>query len=41
MQALKRIARSEDNPEAIAFLASNETRWVTGGTTHVDGGWKL
>ena len=41
MQALKRIARADDIGDAVAFLASNEARWITGHTLQVDGGSKL
>jgi 3-oxoacyl-[acyl-carrier protein] reductase len=41
MQALKRLAQPEDIGDAVAFLASDEARWVTGHTLHVDGGSKL
>jgi 3-oxoacyl-[acyl-carrier protein] reductase len=41
MQALKRIARPDDIGGAVVFLASEEARWVTGDTIHVDGGSKL
>jgi NAD(P)-dependent dehydrogenase (short-subunit alcohol dehydrogenase family) len=41
MQALKRIAQPEDIAGAVAFLASDHARWVTGDTLHVDGGSKL
>jgi 3-oxoacyl-[acyl-carrier protein] reductase len=41
MQALKRIAQPEDIAGAVAFLASDEARWVTGDTLQVDGGSKL
>ncbi len=41
MQALKRIAQPDDIGEVIAFLASDEARWITGHTIRVDGGSKL
>jgi 3-oxoacyl-[acyl-carrier protein] reductase len=41
MQALKRIAQPDDIGDAIVFLASDEARWITGGTLRVDGGSKL
>ena len=41
IQALKRIAQPDDIAGTIAFLASDEARWVTGDTIHVDGGSKL
>jgi 3-oxoacyl-[acyl-carrier protein] reductase len=41
MQALKRIAQPDDIGGVIAFLASDEARWVTGDIVHVDGGSKL
>jgi len=41
MQALKRIAQPDDIGAAVAFLASDEARWITGDTLHVDGGSKL
>jgi len=41
MQALQRIAQAEDIADAIAFLASNAARWVSGDTLRVDGGSKL
>jgi 3-oxoacyl-[acyl-carrier protein] reductase len=41
MQALKRIAQPEDIGGAIAFLSSDEARWITGDTIHVDGGSKI
>jgi 3-oxoacyl-[acyl-carrier protein] reductase len=41
MQALKRLAQPEDIGDAVAFLASDEARWVSGHTLHVDGGSKL
>jgi 3-oxoacyl-[acyl-carrier protein] reductase len=41
MQALKRLARPDDIGGVIAFLASDNARWITGDTIHVDGGSKL
>ena len=41
MQALKRIAQPEDIAGAIAFLASDAARWVSGDTLRVDGGSRL
>jgi len=41
MQALKRIGQPADVASVIAFLASDEARWITGETIHVDGGSKL
>lgn len=41
MQALKRLAAPEDIAGAIAFLASDNARWITGDTVRVDGGSKL
>jgi 3-oxoacyl-[acyl-carrier protein] reductase len=41
MQALKRLARPDDIGGVVAFLASEEARWITGDTIHVDGGSKL
>jgi 3-oxoacyl-[acyl-carrier protein] reductase len=41
MQALKRLAEPDDIGGAVAFLASDEARWITGDTIHVDGGSKL
>ena len=41
MQALPRIARPDDIGPVIAFLASDEARWITGDTVRVDGGSKL
>jgi len=41
MQALKRLAASEDIAAAITFLASDQARWITGDTLRVDGGSRL
>ena len=41
MQAFKRLAQPDDIGGVIAFLASEEARWITGATIHVDGGSKL
>lgn len=41
IQALKRIAQPDDIGSVVAFLASDEARWITGDTIHVDGGSKL
>ena len=41
MQALKRVAQPDDIGSAIAFLASDDARWVNGDTLRVDGGSKL
>jgi 3-oxoacyl-[acyl-carrier protein] reductase len=41
VQALKRLAQPDDIAPVIAFLASDDARWITGDTVHVDGGSKL
>ncbi|OIQ78661.1 2,3-dihydro-2,3-dihydroxybenzoate dehydrogenase [mine drainage metagenome] len=41
MQALKRVAQPDEIAGAIAFLACDTARWVTGDTLRVDGGSKL
>ena len=41
MQALQRLAEPEDIGSVIAFLASDEARWITGDTVRVDDGSKL
>ncbi|MBV8467091.1 MAG: glucose 1-dehydrogenase [Burkholderiales bacterium] len=41
MQALQRLAQPEDIANAIAFLSSDQARWITGDTLRVDGGSKL
>jgi NAD(P)-dependent dehydrogenase (short-subunit alcohol dehydrogenase family) len=41
MQALKRIGKPDDVADVVAFLASNNARWITGASIPVDGGSKL
>jgi NAD(P)-dependent dehydrogenase (short-subunit alcohol dehydrogenase family) len=41
MQTLKRIGQPDDVASVIAFLVSDEARWITGDTVAVDGGSKL
>ncbi|MBV8167140.1 MAG: SDR family oxidoreductase [Alphaproteobacteria bacterium] len=41
MQALKRVAQPEDIASAVAFLASDAARWISGDTLAADGGSKL
>jgi 3-oxoacyl-[acyl-carrier protein] reductase len=41
IQALKRIAQPDDIAPVVTFLASDDARWITGDTLHVDGGSKL
>jgi len=41
MQALKRVAEPDDIAPVVRFLASDDARWVTGESIHVDGGSKL
>jgi 3-oxoacyl-[acyl-carrier protein] reductase len=41
MQALKRIGQPDDVASVVAFLASDDARWITGDTIAVDGGSKL
>ena len=41
MQALKRLAQPDDIAPVVAFLASEDARWITGDSLHVDGGSKL
>jgi 3-oxoacyl-[acyl-carrier protein] reductase len=40
-QALKRVAQPDDIAPVVAFLASDDARWITGDSIHVDGGSKL
>ena len=41
MQSLKRIGKPEDVADVIAFIASDNARWITGASIPVDGGSKL
>jgi NAD(P)-dependent dehydrogenase (short-subunit alcohol dehydrogenase family) len=41
LQALQRVAQPDDIARVVAFLASDEARWITGDTVRVDGGSKL
>ena len=41
MQALKRVAQPDDIAPVVRFLASDDARWITGESLHVDGGSKL
>jgi len=41
MQTLKRIGQPDDVASVIAFLVSEDARWITGETISVDGGSKL
>jgi len=41
IQALKRMAQPDDIGAVVAFLASDDARWITGDSIHVDGGSKL
>jgi 3-oxoacyl-[acyl-carrier protein] reductase len=41
IQALKRLAQPDDIAPVVAFLASDDARWITGDTVQVDGGSKL
>ena len=41
LQALKRIAQPDDIAPVVRFLASDDARWITGESLHVDGGSKL
>lgn len=41
MQALKRLGEPDDVAFVVAFLASDDARWITGEIISVDGGSKL
>jgi 3-oxoacyl-[acyl-carrier protein] reductase len=41
IQALKRVAQPDDVAPVVVFLASDDARWITGDSIHVDGGSKL
>lgn len=41
IQALQRVAQPDDVAGVVAFLASDEARWISGDTLRVDGGSKL
>ncbi len=41
IQALKRIAQPADIGEVVAFLASDDARWISGDVVQVNGGSKL
>jgi 3-oxoacyl-[acyl-carrier protein] reductase len=41
MQALKRVAQPDDIAPVVAFLASDDARWITGDAVRVDGGLTL
>jgi len=38
---LKRIGQPDDVASVVAFLASDDARWITGDTIPVDGGSRL
>jgi NAD(P)-dependent dehydrogenase (short-subunit alcohol dehydrogenase family) len=41
IQTLKRLAQPDDIGDVVAFVASDDARWITGHTIRVDGGSKL
>jgi 3-oxoacyl-[acyl-carrier protein] reductase len=38
---LKRIGKPEDVADVVAFVASDDARWITGASILVEGGSKL
>jgi len=41
IQAMKRVAQPDDIGGVVAFLASDDARWISGDTVRVDGGSKF
>ena len=41
IQALERLAQPDDIGGVVAFLASDDARWISGDIVRVDGGSKL
>jgi 3-oxoacyl-[acyl-carrier protein] reductase len=41
MQVMQRVGQPDDVAGAVTFLASDDSRWITGDTLNVDGGSKL
>src|SRR5207244_2091371 len=41
IQALKRLGQPDDVGDVVAFLVSNEARWINGDIVRVDGGSRL
>jgi 3-oxoacyl-[acyl-carrier protein] reductase len=39
MAALGRLGQVQDIADAVAFLASDDARWITGQSIHVNGGF--
>ncbi|MDX1707437.1 MAG: SDR family oxidoreductase [Desulfobacterales bacterium] len=39
MAALGRIGEVQDIADAVAFLAGDDARWITGQSIHVNGGF--
>ena len=40
-QPMKAFGETEDIANAVVFLASNEAKYITGQTLHVDGGMAM